>query len=363
MKKVLLVSPYPYSKTGRGMDVLTECFEEEDWDTNHLKFPNVFYSVNKSNSFDTKVTEFTSKKALIPYVDGFMKWFPRFLFNLMVKYQQKKASFIDFSKYDYVVLESGKPLFLLDKIPHKTKIIYRQSDSVRHVLGKNRYYIALEDKVYSRATKIIVVKDRFKNLLDSQTQKKVRVIRNGYSFPQDVNLSNPYRGDRKNAIYVGLTKLDAPTLKSICLKNDNLDVHIFGNCITPWDLKKLNKIENFYYHGFEPRDVYLSYIKYADVAIFPFKPWDAMEWVGFTSKYLNFMYFKLPVVSYLTGELSEFDGMGVLFPKDAEEFAVMVKGVIERGEKVDSKIDFHFYSHPQRKKEYKEFIKECENGD
>ena len=28
MKKVLLISPYPYTKTSRGMDVLTECFEE-----------------------------------------------------------------------------------------------------------------------------------------------------------------------------------------------------------------------------------------------------------------------------------------------------------------------------------------------
>ncbi len=362
MKKVLLVSPYPYSKTGRGMDVLTECFEEEKWETSHLKFPNVFYSVDKTDKFDTDVIEYSSKKALVPYVDGFMKWFPKWMFNLMVKYQRAKASFIDFSSYDYIVLESGKPLFLLDLIPSSVKIIYRQSDSVRHVLGKNRYYIGLEDRVYKLAHKIIVVKDRFKNLLDEDIRTKVEVIKNGYAFPQNIELVNPYKVGSKNAIYVGLTKLDRPTLEKICLVNKNMDVHIFGNCIAPWNLKKLNKIENFYYHGFEPRDIYLSHIKFADVAIFPFKPWDAMEWVGFTSKYLNFMYFKLPIVSYLTGELSEFDGMGVLFPKTAEEFALTVKDVIAKGEKVESNIDFNFYSHPQRKAEYKEFIKGCING-
>lgn len=340
------------------MDVLTECFEEELWETSHLQFPVVSYSVNKSKKFETKVIEYRAEKALVPYVDGFMKWFPKWMFNLMVKYQRLKAKMIDFSFYDYVVIESGKPLFLMDLIPNSVKIIYRQSDSVRHVLGKNRYYIALEDEVYERAHKIIVVKDRFKNLLPNSIQEKTVVIRNGYSFPKGIEYNNPYAGDRKNAIYVGLTKLDPVTLTEICKINSDLDVHIFGNCITPWHLKKLNSIPNFYYHDFAPREVYLSYIKYADVAIFPFKPWDAMEWVGFTSKYLNFMYFKLPIVSYLTGEKSEFDGMGVHFPETPEEFALKVKELLEDGGRVDSGVDFNFFSHEERKREYKTFIGE-----
>ncbi len=95
MKKVLLVSSYPFSKTGRGMDVLTECFEESGWETTHLTFPNVFYTVKKTERFETKVNEVISKKAFFPYVDSAMSWFPRYIFKLMILYQQYKACMID----------------------------------------------------------------------------------------------------------------------------------------------------------------------------------------------------------------------------------------------------------------------------
>ncbi len=356
MKKVLLISPYPYSKTSRGMDVLTECFEELNWDTSHLNFPNVFYTVQKTKQFDTTVNEYIAKKAHIPYVDSVMKWFPKILFSIMLSYQKRKASFIDFDQYDYIVVESGKPLFLLDLIPHNTKIIYRQSDSVRHILGKNKFYIGLEDQIFQRAEKIIVVKERFKKILDEKIQKKVQIILNGYSIPENLNLKNPYKENSSNAVYVGLLKLDVKTLKSICLKIPNLTVHIFGDCLTKLDSWKLRKIKNFTLYGFQAREKFLSYIKYANIAICPFKVWGGMKWEGFTTKYLNFMYYNLPIVSYLTGEESEFEGMGVKFATDADDFAAKVYQVVKSNEKVDSKIDFKFYSHDERKREYKEFI-------
>ncbi len=357
MKKVLLISPYPYSRTGRGMDVLTECFEESDWETSHLNFPNVFYTVQKTKKFNTNVKEYVAKKVLIPYVDSIMSWFPKFLFKVMVKYQQYKASFINFDSYDYIVVESGKPLFLLDLIPCSSKIIYRQSDSVRHVLGKNKHYIDLEDQIYIRAEKIVVVKERFKNILDKELHLKVKIIRNGYSIPNNLELINPYKPNTINAIYVGLTKLDLKTISQICKNNPKLDIHIFGNCLKKRDLWILKKFENFFYYGFKPRETYLAYIKFANLAIFPFKDWDGMKWVGFTTKYLNFMFYKLPIISYLTGEKSEFDGMGVTFVKNAEEFASEVSKITEKQVKVESNIDFNFFSHEERKKEYKDFIR------
>ena len=356
MKKVLLVSPFPYSKTGRGMDVLTESFEESGWETSHLNFPNVFYTVRKKGNFSTNVLQYTSKKALIPYIDSLMKWFPGFLFSLIVSYQRKKASFINFNDYDYVVLESGKPLFLIDKIPGTTKIIYRQSDSVRYILGKNKFYIELEDKVFKRAERILVVKGKFKKLIDEKFQLKSEVILNGYSIPQNINLVNPYDDHTKNAIYVGLSKLDIITLKTISNESPKLNIHIFGDCLKKTDLWKLKKFNNIFYYGFQNQEKYLSYIKYADVAIYPFKKTDGMKWAGFTSKHLNFMYYNLPIISYLTGEKSEFDGMGVHFAENAHDFALKVSKVIESKERGQANIDFHFFSHEERKKEYKEFI-------
>jgi len=360
MKKVLLVSPFPYSKTGRGMDVLTECFEECEWQTTHLLFPKVFYSVDKTVKFETKVIELIAKKVFLPYVDSVMKWFPPRLFRLMVRYQSRKVHMIDFSSYDFIVIESGKPLFLLDLIPNHVKIIYRQSDSVRHVLGENKSYIGLEDMIYERSEKIIVVKDRFKNILPESIHMKVSVIRNGYSIPEGLSLENPYPENTENAIYVGLTKLDVSTIKEVCKTNPDLNLHIFGACLKKVDLLKLKNIQNFYYYGFQPREKYLSFIKFADVAVFPFKDWDGMKWVGFTTKYLNFMYFKLPIVSYLTGEKCEFDGMGVHFAENAQDFAEKVSEVIRTEERGSSNIDFHFFSHEERKKEYKQFINSLE---
>ena len=356
MKKVLLVSTYPYSKTGRGMDVLTESFEECGWQTEHLVFPNVFYTVKKIKIFETKVKELYSRKALIPYIDSVMKWFPQFLFNIMVSYQKKKASFIIFSNYDFIVIESGKPLFLLDEIPKSTKVIYRQSDSVRYILGKNKFYIGLEDQIFDRAEKIVVVKERFKTMLNPVIQKKTEVILNGYSIPENIKLFNPYKDGSINAVYVGLMKLDFKTLQLLCVQNSKVNIHIFGSCLKKWEVVKLNKSKNFSFHGFQPREKYLSYIKFADIAIFPFKKTEGMKWTGFTTKYLNFMYFNLPIVSFLTGDKSEFDSMGVQFADTPTEFAKIVKDVLRKGEKGNAEIDFKFYSHEERKKEYMKFI-------
>ncbi len=338
------------------MDVLTECFAELNWETIHLTFPNVFYTVQKSVSDSSDVKVLTAKRALVPYIDQFMKWFPEGLFDLMTIYQRRKAASIDFSGYDYIVLESGKPLFLQGLIPQHVKIIYRQSDSVRYILGKNKYYIGLEDKILQRAEKIIVVKERFKELIHENLRKKVLVIRNGYAIPTELDLKNPYQDGTKNTIYVGLAKLDAHTLLHICKKIPDLQVHIFGSCLTRLDLWKLRKLNNLFFYGFQPKEKYLAYIKYADLAILPFKYRDGMQWEGFTTKFLNFMYYRLPIVSYLTGEKSEFEGTGVYFASDENEFGNLVHKLTSSPLKIDAGVDFHFYSHAERKKEYKAFI-------
>ena len=355
--KVLLVSPYPFTKTGRGMDVLTELFGEEGWSVTHLTFPKVFYTVKKTVNFETPVKELTGRFTLIPYIDSLMYWLPEKLFRFYQRYAASKASFIDWNHYDYVVLESGKPLFLIDSIPETVKIIYRQSDSVRLVLGKGRWYINLEDKVCHRAERIIIVKEQYKASLPEGTQNKSLTIRNGFSIPQEITSGNPYESETKNAVYVGLTPLDPVTLDVLCRDNPDINIHIFGNCLKPWQIKRLSHYVNFHYYGFRPREIYLAYLKYAEVAIFPFKHFSGMDHVGFTSKYLNFMYFGLPIVSYLTGKREEFDGFPIDFPVDAQEFSLSVKRAVQKSGYVDYKIDYEFFSYEGRRKDYLQFIR------
>ncbi len=192
---------------------------------------------------------------------------------------------------------------------------------------------------------------------DTERRKETeKLILNGYSIPENLNLKNPYKENSSNAVYVGLLKLDVRTLKTICSKNPNLNIHIFGDCLTKLDLWKLRIINKFFFYGFQPREKFLSYIKFADVAICPHKDWGGMKWAGFTTKYLNFMYYNLPIVSYLAGEESEFEGTGVKFATDADDFTEKVSQAVQSNEKVDSNIDFKFYSHDERKNEYKAFI-------
>jgi hypothetical protein len=207
-----------------------------------------------------------------------------------------------------------------------------------------------------RAAKIIVVKQIYKDMLHPEHQKKTQVIRNGYAIPKDLDLKDPYEPGSKNAVYVGATKLDPPTLQTLCEDNPEGHIHIFGKCLTPIEEKRLAKLPNFHNHGFQPREIYLAYLKYAHAAIFPFKPWSAMKYVGFTSKYLNFMYYELPVVSYKTGFPGEFDGTFVRFADNKDEFSKLVKETFLEKTRVKTELDFEFFSHESRKKEYKEFI-------
>lgn len=354
-KKVLLVSPYPYTQTGRGMDVLSGLFEEEGWETTHLTFPHVLYTPKKKDLFSTSVTELQGRFTLIPYIDVLMKWFPRWLFRLYQKYAVSKVFFIDWKSYDYVVLESGKPLFLLDTIPDDVTLIYRQSDSVRMVLGKGKWYIDLEDRICLRAQEILIVKDYYRSSLPESTRDKATEIRNGFAIPNDADFENPYSSESRNAVYVGLTPLDSRTLALLCTKNPDIHLHIFGNCLRPWQLVKLKKYQNFHFYGFQPWNLYMKYLKHADAAIFPFKHFSGMDHVGFTTKYLNFMYFRLPIVSYLTGEKSEFDGLPIRFPENSEEFNRNVRQAVDGGP-VEYDFNFEFYSMEGREREYRDFI-------
>lgn len=361
MKKVILVSPYPYTNTGRGMDVLTSTFDEaEGWEVSHLTFPKVFYTVGKKSGFSKTVKELSGKQVLFPYFDRLMYWFPLFLFNWIKRHNNRSARHIRWEKYDYVVIESGKPLFLLEEIPYSVKIIYRQSDSVKRILGKNRYYQQLEDQVFERASQILVVKELEKQLIPQMFEYKVRVIRNGFSLPEQKNLPSPYNGPGPHAVYVGLTPLDVKTLIVILRKVHDLKIHIFGSCLRPWDVLMLKTFNNIHYYGFQPQEVYVPYLQYADLAIYPFKDWGGMKHVGFTTKYLNFMYYGLPIISYLTGSLEDFTGLPIIFASDPEDFAENTAACANNPVKIDYQVDWDFFSLEGRKKEYHQLIRSLE---
>lgn len=358
--KILLVSPYPYSHTSRGMDVLTRGFDEEGWDVTHLTFPHVFYTPKVKEMNKGRVQTIFARKIWFPYIDRFMFWFPRFLFQFVKKLNTLTVKDISFHDFDAVVLESGKPLFLLDLIPVQVPVIYRLSDSVRFVLGKSRHYHDLERQVFTRASHLIFKKEIYRSFLKQGQKEKVTVIENGMVIPKNLPLTPSFEEETLNAVYVGLHQLDFPTLKDLIEKLPQLQFHIIGPCLSKKQTKKLESFENFHFYYFLPKEEYMPLLRDANLAIFPFRRTEAMKWFGLTSKLLHFMYFGLPVISYPTGFPGEFDGIPIRIAQSKEEFIVQVLVTMKENTKIDYPIDFEYFSEENRMGEYKKFIRKLE---
>ncbi|MBN2627423.1 MAG: hypothetical protein JXA95_12215 [Spirochaetales bacterium] len=356
MKKVLLVSPYPFSHSSRGMDVLTRCFDEEGWDTHHLVYPRVFYTPRVAPPRNTRVTCHWARKSWFPYIDRLMSWMPPFLFRLVRKLNNRTLRTFDFTAYDYIVLESGKPLFLMDIIPPSVPLIYRLSDSVRYVLGKNPSYIALEDEIYDRGARLIFKKAVYLDFLTPEQREKATVIENGMVLPPELDRAPSFPEGTKNTVYVGLHRLDAPTLETVLIDHPDCSFHIIGPCLSKGTVKKLGRYGNFRYYPFLSKEEYMPLLRDADLAVFPFVRNESMKWFGLTSKFLHFMYFRLPIVSYPTGFPGEFDNLPVVFAENREDFSRLVGNILGKGEKIDYPIDFDYYSRESRDREYKRFI-------
>lgn len=361
-KRVLLISPLPFTLTNRGMDLFTHAFEESGWETHHLQFPNVFYSLQKTALFTTQVIELKARKILIPYVDSIMKKIPGFVFRWIVKNHQRSVSFIDWHQYDVVVLESGKPLFLLDLIPKSTCLVYRQSDSVREILGKKPDYIALEDRIIRYGHHLVVVKKRFGKLIPKEYQSKVRVIQNGFSIWKTDEAKNPYEEGSVNAVYAGLIDLDWACVQKMCHSNPDIQFHFFGNGLKRIPRFRIRKIKNLVDHGFVPTSFYMPYVIYANLYTFPFNR-NEMRNVGLTSKFYVAMHYRLPIVTYHIEPKSEFDGLPVDFCDNPEEFAETVKKIAAEKPKRDYSLPWDELKHQACKEKYKKFIDELAGKD
>jgi hypothetical protein len=362
-KKVLLVSSIPLNPTGRGMDVLTHCFAKENWETHHLQFPVYPWSAIKTNHPDNIKTH-RAELCLAPYVDSLMYFIPGFLFRFLVFITTLTARKINLESFDLIVLESGKSLFLLKSIPEHVRIIYRQSDSVKMVLGRGKHYCALEDAVSARAESIILVKEYYRKSILPQYQHKIAVIENGFHLNKEQLTDmgpDPYKKEGQtdiNAVYMGLAPVDTSTLDYLCSQHHNVAFHIMGPCIKKKNsLKKLTRHSNFTYYGYTNPTEYLPRLKYSDFAIVPYAPWPGIDHVGFTTKYLYFMYFNLPIVTFKRGHHPELALYGIKEAENKEDFSRIVGKLKENHAKINYKVNWNYFSSEGRENEYRNYIR------
>lgn len=357
--KVLVISSIPWSNSNRGIDILCRALAEEGHSVTHLVFP-VYRMKKKTKSLSIKpVQQIYANNILIPYDDNTMFWLPKIAMKLIHWNHIRSVKNINFNSYDLVVIESGKPLFLVDTIPQNVRLIYRQSDPV-WILMKSKYLRELEERAIKKSDLVLIVRDIFLNYIDPSFRNKVFTWKNGFNVPISGKTDNPYCSNGlKKAVYVGFTPIDYKTLKHISSVHLDVEFHIIGNCLSYFEKRELRKRKNIFIHGYMTPEDYLPYVKHADFAIVPYnRKIEAFKFIGLNSKYLLFMYFNLPIVSYKPGSVEEFGDLPVLFAEDIDEFSKQIETAKRIG-KVDYKIDFDYYSYEGRKKELLEILEKA----
>ncbi|QIV77634.1 glycosyltransferase family 4 protein [Fervidobacterium pennivorans] len=361
--KVLIISSIPWSESNRGIDIMTSFFIESGFNVTHIVFPNYMNSKQRWSRFlqhqetPENFSQIFSSRTLLAYSSKYMCWLPKSLKGFIFQSHIKTlTSVIDTSEFDIIVIESGKPVILSSILPRDRFVIYRQSDPIKLLNPNDKELIEEELKVMEKSNLVLTVRDVFKDWLPESIKKKAEVWVNGFDVPKGVDLSNPYQNSKKNAVYLGYSPLDVETLKIIADNHRDVDFHIIGRCLSKRKMQSLSqRYSNLIFYGNLSAKEYIPLIKFADFAIVPYANLEILKYVGLHSKFLLFMYFGLPIVSYKTHLLNERTVGGVFFAESAHEFSEKVFIAKKMG-RVQYDIDFDFYSSKNRKRELKNIL-------
>jgi hypothetical protein len=360
MKKVLIVSSTPYSNSNRGIDIICNAYKEKGYIVDHYTFPTRKRPSKIDNVEENElgINQLYSQKNTIGYYEKLMWFLPELVTKLFIK-EELKSNTVDFNAYSTVVLESGKPLMLAALIPNNVDIIYRQSDPVKLFLSRNRYFWELENHVMKRAKTIFIVRDMFRKYISKDYLYKTITVVNGFNVSKEdpkITKNDIFPTDSKNAVYLGFTPLDFDTIDYLCFNHTDVNFNIIGSCLSNKELNRLKRYSNFKYHGVLPSSSYLPLIKYSDIGIMPFKDWKAIKYVGLNSKFLIFMKYGLPIISYKVGAIDEFENLPVKFCDNKHQFSREIEMVKDEKKLMRYNIDFDYYSINGRIKEYFKYL-------
>lgn len=355
MKRILIISSIKYTESNRGIDIITKALLEMNYEVTHLTFPsNKKFYIKNSNFI-----EMGSDRKLISYYEKIMKNLPKKATQLFINETIKPLLNFNFNKYDYIILESGKPIFLIDIIPKNIPIIYRQSDSVKFIISKNSLFHLYEKNLIERSEKVITVNKYFYNNLKIIYGEKIYLIKNGFDLNEEkqIALKNPYEEEKNiKALYFGLFPLSFDDVSHVLKKFKNITFYFIGpKLFTKKEQRKLFKNENFKYLGYMKNENIQSYIKYSDFIFIPYKDSYKLNYFGLTSKYLLGMYYEKPIISKKIGLIDDFKNIEVMFYDDfikLDNFIINIK----KNHKIRYKIDFDLFNKNNKIIEYKNFF-------
>jgi len=291
--KFLIVSDREYRKTSRGIDIITAYLSDKGHSIDHL----VFFTRKKLQ--DKQVSE--NIKQL--YIYDFIKLFyiklqfllPSFIITSYFNHIIKKSG-INFKQYDYVILESGKPLFLASVIDNK--IIYRQSDPIFTALNSNRrFYKNLELNVIKRSVFISSALD--KKYFIPDFKEKTFYWHSGFvpCKTDNVNINI-----NKSFIILG-GKIDWPLIIKFANKYKDYKFNIIGF------YNKIPIQKNIIINGYLEYKDYQNILLSSSAAIIPFtkRYTYKLKQISFTAKLLVSMHLGLPILVRAYSDIQESD--------------------------------------------------------
>ena len=321
--RFLVVSDREYKKTSRGIDIITSYLAENGCLVDHLVFFRREKIPEKQININTRQLYFYDTLKI--YRSRLQFLFPGFLLLMYFKHIIRNQSSVDFTKYDYVILESGHPIYLALEI--NNKIIYRQSDATEISFNSNRrFYTKLELNAIKKACIV-------SSALQRVYYPKLYIYKFNYTHSGFLPIYNRTRTNNdKSFVYLGGGKLDWVLISKICKRHPEFTFHIVGN------FKKTISQKNIIFHGYRDHSIYQEICLNSDICIIPYSRQFAYQLrkCFFSAKVLFPMSLGIPIIMKNYGTIQNTDTEKKLFVykthKDALKLLDEIITKIECGE-------------------------------
>ena len=295
--KILLVSGKEYSLSNRGVDVITTYLGKENM-VDHL----FFYT--RENKSDKKISYNITQKYFVDrinlYRDKFKYFMPGFIIDYIIKLMVRKSG-LDFSKYDYVILESGYPILLEKYI--NNKIIYRQSDSLEIAFDTTRLYFKNKEKKIMRNA-VAISSAIHPSFYPPETRFKTTYWKSGFIQDELINLPK-----KNQVVYMGGVDIDYGLIERLAKKYSNYSFIIIGN------YRKKIELENIHFTGYLKFSEYKNYIYESKIFFYPIseKYLKKLKRAEITSKFYLPISLGIPFVTRAYGVVQEDDIVKKIF--------------------------------------------------
>jgi hypothetical protein len=298
--RVLVVSDREYRKTTRGIDIITSYLAEKGHSVDHL----VFFRRKKipERQVCKNIRQLYFHDCLGIYRSKMRLFLPGFLLSIYFTYIIKKKTTVNFDVYNFIILESGYPLYLALVI--SGNIIYRQSDPVEIAFNSWRsFYRKLEQTAIQKA---LFVSSALQSIFyPPESVEKFSFWHSGFSPITTIKPYNP----GKNFVFMGGGEIDLKLIKKIAITHPDYIFHIIGAFNQKYAAK------NIVFHGYLEYDEYQKIVFNSSICIIPFSKRFVrhLKRCYFTAKILLPMSLGMPILLKGYGTIQQSDISKKLF--------------------------------------------------